>query len=67
MYAITATITTTTDDTWSATRQIPTFYLDESVQGILSEASAERVARRILTCEGTTLIGAEIHVTAVKL
>lgn len=48
MYAITATISRTTTDDWTSTRQVPTFYLDESVQGIVNEEHAKRIAREII-------------------
>jgi hypothetical protein len=60
MYAVTATVTTLTDG-WTSTRQVPTFYLDENVQGIVSEDHAARVAADIIGDRG------EVHICAVKL
>lgn len=65
MYAISAHVVTRADgDGWRATRQMPTFYLDESVQGIVSEDHARRIAKHILDPYG---MYEELHVTAVKL
>jgi hypothetical protein len=72
MYAITAQVETTIPSAagpWQGSRQVPTFYLDETVQGITSEAHAERIAREILT---TVLTGSgqrapRMTVTAVKV
>lgn len=44
MYAVTATVETEGKGGYSGVRQIPTFYLDESVQGILTEDQAKNVA-----------------------
>jgi hypothetical protein len=66
MYAITATVETTVHSKsgdWHGARQIPTFYLDENVQGIVSEAHAERIAREIID----PLSSRTVHVCAVKL
>lgn len=54
MYAIRATITHTVDTQagrahgWTSSRQVPTFYLDENVQGITSEEHAERIALDVI-------------------
>jgi hypothetical protein len=48
MYSITATVTERTPEGWDRTRQVPTFYLDPRVQGIVSAAHAERIALDIL-------------------
>lgn len=55
MYAITAQINRTGvkktkgfPEGWESSRQVPTFYLDERVQGIMSEAHAVDIARAIL-------------------
>jgi hypothetical protein len=52
MYAITAQVETYDTDanaiTWRGSRQLPTFYLDENVQGIRDERHATRIARQIL-------------------
>ena len=46
MYAIQGQLETMREG-WSSSRQLPTFYLDPSVQGIISAEHAERVARDI--------------------
>lgn len=47
LYAITANVSRERDG-WSGSRQIPTFYLDENVQGIMSEAGARNIAQTII-------------------
>ena len=58
MYAITASITvlvnTPTMLAVRSTRQLPTFYLDETVQGIINEYHAASIARTILDPWGIT-------------
>ena len=49
MYQLTVTVETTSADGWTGARQLPTFYLDSDVQGIVSADHAERIARRMLT------------------
>lgn len=67
MYAIQAQIEYQTRDkrgrVWTGTRQIPTFYLDENVQGFLSEAGAIDVARLILGTGPNEVP----HIVAVKI
>lgn len=52
MYAISATQTRYREDEhgriWVSERQVPTFYLDENVQGIVDEDHAVRIAEDIL-------------------
>lgn len=68
MYAVSATVTGQTTLGVTTTRQVPTFYLDERVQGLVSEAHAELVAfdvidpARVLRDRGF-----ELHVCAVKM
>ena len=64
MYAVQATVETVRG-VWTGMRQIPTFYLDESVQGIVSEEHAKTVALDVLSAAGTN--GATFHITAVKV
>lgn len=64
MYAISATVETQ-DGKYSGMRQIPTFYLDENVQGILDETGATKIALNVLSAMGTN--SATFHITAVKL
>lgn len=51
LYAITATVTRRIGDA-TLTRNLPTFFLDPNVQGILNLAHAESVGRDILTSGG---------------
>jgi hypothetical protein len=62
MYAIAAKIVRDTKD-GQVSRDIPTFYLDENVQGILNEDQAGLIAFRIL--DPFDLF--EVHVQAVKV
>lgn len=51
---------------YAGSQQVPTFYLDSSVQGIVSEAHAERIARDILTTPLRAIASDEqptIHIT----
>lgn len=47
LYAITATITKLTKN-GTITKQIPMFYLDSNVQGIVSAEHAEKIAATII-------------------
>ena len=66
MYAVQATVETVRG-VWTGMKQIPTFYLDESVQGIVSEEHAQRVALDILRSAVPADIAMTFHVTAVKV
>lgn len=46
-------------------RQVPTFYLDKQVQGILDETSAERIARDIVTIASDN--GNRVIVTVMEI
>ena len=51
LYQIMATRTATVrrgESDWTTTTQIPTFYLDDTVQGIVDADHAEAIARDIL-------------------
>lgn len=48
LYAIQATITRELEGGWQSTRQLPTFYLNPRVQGILSPARAVEIARDLI-------------------
>ena len=61
-YSVTATITTKEADGWTTIRQVPTFFLDANVQGILNERDAERIASRILYFGG-----AQVSVCATEV
>jgi hypothetical protein len=52
LYSVQGTITRTVDG-WTSTRQIPMFYLNSDVQGILTEEGAKRVADDIVA----TIVG----------
>lgn len=67
MYAIQATMTVREKNQfggWTETRQLPTFYLDPNVQGIISEEHAADIARGMFQLMNAT---AEYHITAVKV
>lgn len=68
MYAITATVTITYPGLGTTTRQVPTFYLDENVQGIRSWEHAAEIASDILmsATRGTDL-DVEVAITAVYI
>jgi len=65
MYAITATATTVSKG-WSSTRQIPTFYLDDRVQGILNETQAIGIAMDIL-CSAADVPRPRFEICAVRV
>lgn len=58
MYVITAQILTTDGD-YKGSRQVPTFYLDSAVQGIVSTAHAIEIAKGVIDPMGT--LYADIH------
>lgn len=64
LWAVSANVERTRDG-WSGSIQIPTFFLDPRVQGILTADHAERVAREMLTL----LAGedAVVHVTVAAV
>ena len=51
MYAVSVTVYYKTPEGWAGAYELPAFYLDSAVQGIVSESHAEAVARSIV--EGT--------------
>jgi hypothetical protein len=51
-YSVQGTITRTVDG-WTSTRQIPMFYLNSDVQGILTVEGAKRVADDVVS----TIVG----------
>lgn len=68
LWAVTATINSQlTQDGWSSTRQVPTFYLDPAVQGITSAGHAERIAEEILRslCGDAAGVTVSIHVEPI--
>jgi hypothetical protein len=67
MYAIVATMVKVSEEfPYVSVRQIPTFYLDESVQGIVSEDHAARIARTILDPWGAST-EREISISAERI
>lgn len=56
MYAITAVVT----DSTGVCHQLPTFFLDENVQGIVSEDHARRIAALVIRNPAA-------YITAVRL
>lgn len=67
-YAISARVLRDTDDGWSGARELPTFYLNRNVQGILSAESAQRVAERVVNGEGLFASeGTEFKIHAVRV
>ena len=64
MYAVQASVLRTWPDGSSGHIQIPTFYLDENVQGIVGEEHAKNIAREIIDpCNCINVIS--IHVEKV--
>ena len=59
-YLISASVSRTVDG-WTSTHSLPTFLLDDRVQGIVSADHAERIARRMLVDVSN---GADIVVSA---
>jgi len=67
-WAIAAQIEYTDDRGWTCSRSVPTFYLNEDVQGILNEDDAVNIAREVI--DATGLAGkhnGHLYVTAVKV
>jgi hypothetical protein len=65
MYAITAQVQSRQGD-WAGTIQVPTFYLDENVQGITGAVHATRVAAAILAQTATTPVDVAICATHLE-
>ena len=63
MYAVQAQVHIKRDDGWEGSHQVPTFYLDENVQGFLDEDGAKRVARRVIDPMGSLAL----TITTVKV
>lgn len=71
MYAITATVETRVINpgrptAWHGTREVPTFYLDETVQGITGPNHAAMLARLVID-PLNEIPWDRIHITAVKV
>lgn len=71
MYAISGTVVHHTKNAQMVREekmiQIPTFYLDENVQGIMSEEHAVEIAKKIVMPVELDYETVEVHLTAVKL
>ena len=66
MYAVQATITHTVGTTsYQGSKQVPTFYLHENVQGILSEEQARTIAQEIINPTGDPNI--VVHASVEKV
>lgn len=67
MWAVSVNIEYTRDE-YTGSKGLPTFYLDETVQGIRDEAGAIEVATRIV--DGTGYLqqnGAVLHIDVIRL
>lgn len=64
-YAVTAQVNRTRPDGWTSSRQVPTFYLNTAVQGILNDEHAHRVAAALIA-DLVDDPDADIIVTAVR-
>ena len=64
LYQIQATVVEKRADGYSVTHQIPTFYLDSNIQGIVSEEHAAKIATDILN--PAKLASLQVHVAATK-
>jgi hypothetical protein len=67
MWQITASVEIATVDGWTSTRQLPTFYLDENVQGITQENGAVKVARDVILAASERPDFTMTHIVAVKV
>lgn len=64
MWAVQAQVSTLLErEGWSLSRQVPTFYLDPSVQGIAGPEGARAVAEDILYTVAGDTEGVQLHVT----
>lgn len=48
MYVISATVKVKTEDGYSKIIQIPTFFLDENIQGIVDREHARKIAAQVI-------------------
>ena len=67
MYAVTVSVTRTLSDGYRRTRYSPTFFLHESVQGIVSKDHAERIAVHMFAEAMPDEDTAVIRASAVKV
>lgn len=52
-------------DGWTLSGQVPTFFLDENIQGILDKEGAEHIAKKIVN--PLNLEGVFVHAYCVKV
>lgn len=64
IYAITANVTWTAKNGYHTSRQVPTFFLDSDIQGIVDCEHAEQIAKRML--EYTSDFIAHVAVSEVQ-
>ena len=64
-YAVTVNVRHARTDGWASEFQLPTFYLDSNVQGIVSEEHAAGIARTVV--DNMHVDGATYSITAVAL
>lgn len=64
MYVIQATVTKLEGE-YHCNRQIPTFFLNENIQGIISEEGAEKIARDIINPTSDPSI--EVYIGVAKI
>jgi hypothetical protein len=65
-YAVTAQVTRTRPDGWTSSVQVPTFYLNTAVHGILNDEHAHSVAVSLIAAILGDTTDADIAVTAVR-
>lgn len=61
MWQITATITSWSKARWEKTTQIPTFFLDGKIQGILTASHAEHIAYDVINPLNDLNVRVSIH------
>ena len=64
-YAVTVNVELSEPGGWKSGFQLPTFYLEADVQGIVSEDHAVSIARTIV--DNMHVTGATYHITAVAI
>ena len=66
LYAVSVVVTTHKDG-WSSPISMPTFYLDENVQGITNSDHAKRIATRMFTSLGHDAADISVSVCATNV
>lgn len=66
MFIISARLSHTTPDGWEGSRELPTFGIGFPVQGVLSEASAVKLARSVILPFPEKMPEVTAHITAVR-